>query len=556
MRGPRDDELHLNRFAAYIRREAALGWAAWGLVSGLGIAVLLGIVAWTFPILQARPRLALSSLAVALATLVSFLAAYLYPRSPERIARIADARMGLRARLATALEIRDGLLPVLPEISARQWADARAAAERADPAQAFRPRFPRRQIGVAAAMLVLLTVSFVASNPQDARIARRQAEQRAIEQQIERLERVRQEIAADEGLSQGDKEALLRELNETLRDLREGQLSREEAVARLSEAEERLKERLRENVRSQERALDQAGREAALGESTEETGRALSQRDYEGAAQAIESLAEKLDDMSAEELEALAQRLEAMADAVSVADPELAQALRDAAGAARRGDVDAAREALERAGGAMSQAGQQIAAQDAAEGALGQIQEGRRQIAQSGSGQSAAQSQQGQGQGQQGQGQQGQGQGQQGQGQGQQGQGQGQQGQGQGQGGGSGHGDSPGEGGQGDPADPQGPIPPNQPGREGESPYDPIYVPERLGVGEGEQVDVPGQGQGGPPTGETEGAPPEGGQALVPYDEVYTDYQAQAASALENSYIPRGMKEYVRAYFSSLDPER
>jgi hypothetical protein len=68
-------------------------------------------------------------------------------------------------------------------------------------------------------------------------------------------------------------------------------------------------------------------------------------------------------------------------------------------------------------------------------------------------------------------------------------------------------------------------------------------------------VDVPGQGDdNGPPTGEVDGGPHDQGEALVPYDQVYADYEAQAASALENSYIPRGMKDYVRAYFSSLEP--
>ena len=66
---------------------------------------------------------------------------------------------------------------------------------------------------------------------------------------------------------------------------------------------------------------------------------------------------------------------------------------------------------------------------------------------------------------------------------------------------------------------------------------------------------VEGQGEGGPDSGEVEGGPPGDGEALVPYDQVYADYQAQAASALEDSYIPRSVKAYVRAYFSALDPE-
>jgi hypothetical protein len=381
-------------------------------------------------------------------------------------------------------------------------------------------------------LVALLVAGFVAPNPQEGRIAQRQVEQEAIERQIERLEQVREEIAANEHLSEEDKQALLRELDDTIRDLQGGDLSREEAIARLSETEGKLQELLGENAELEQRALREAGREARQGASTEELGEALTADEYAEAVEAMASLAEQLPQMSPQELSATAERLEAMARALEASNPELAQALRDAAQAMRQGDIAAAQEALDRAATQMAEAGQQIAAQEATEGALGQIQEGRREIAQSGEPGTRI--------GEQGQGQQGQGQ-----------QGGGQQGSS-----GSGAGDTDGTGGQGTPQDPGGPIDPNQPGQEGETPYDPIYDPERLGEGEGEQVAIPGQGKDGPATGEREGGPTEEGEALVPYNEVYTDYQAQAASALEDSYIPRGLKEYVRAYFGSLDPER
>jgi hypothetical protein len=40
----------------------------------------------------------------------------------------------------------------------------------------------------------------------------------------------------------------------------------------------------------------------------------------------------------------------------------------------------------------------------------------------------------------------------------------------------------------------------------------------------------------------------------VPYREVYADYSEEAGAALDSSYIPLGMKRYVRDYFSSLEP--
>ena len=47
------------------------------------------------------------------------------------------------------------------------------------------------------------------------------------------------------------------------------------------------------------------------------------------------------------------------------------------------------------------------------------------------------------------------------------------------------------------------------------------------------------------------GAP---GQVLVPYHEVYYHYLDTANRAMEQSYIPSGLKDYVREYFSRLEP--
>jgi hypothetical protein len=513
-----DGDAYLNQFlrtcARYIRREAALRWAAWGLVSGLGAAVLLNAATWALPLMarhlpalsQTRGRLALSVCTVALAALAAALLASLSPRSLLAVARLSDARMRLRARLATALEIQGGygtgpVLPVPPEIAARQRADTCAAAARADPQRAFAPPFPRRQALAAAPLLAVLIASFVLPNPQEAVIAQRQAEQAAIAGQVARLEALRDEIAADERLSTEDREALLREVDDAIHDLkgqRPGQqpgspLRREEAVARLSEAEERLKPLLRDDTPAIEQALQQVGRQATQEDPggaglrtrprTRPVGQALQAGDYEGAAQAMDqaagTLSQDLAYMSAAQVQETAQHLEAMAEAAAPAAPELAQALRQAATATRQGDAAAAQRSLQHAAEQIRQAGQQIAAQEATERALGQIQEGRRAIA-------------------------------------------------------------------------QGSIQPGLPGQGGEQHYDPIYAPERLGGEGGEHIVLPGPQEGEREKGE--GGKGEEEKVLVPYEEVYTDYQAQAASALESSYIPLGLKEYVRDYFSSLDP--
>lgn len=525
-----DGELKLNQFELYIRREAGLRWMAWGAIAGLGVAVATNVAARLFPILTLGPRIALSAGIPALSALVAFLIAYLYPRSALELARISDARMGLYARLATAIEIASGQIPAPADIAARQRADAIAAAQVANPRETFKPAWPRWQLLTAAILAGGLAIGLALPNPQEKAIAQNRAAKETIEKQIERMEKLRDEIAANPDLSQQDREALLKELDETIDELQTGNLSKEQAMARLGETEEELRSLLDKDAEAMASALGEAGRQAAQGEQTQEIGEALTQGNYQDAAQAMAALAEQIEQMSSQEQSTLAERLEAMAAAVEATNPELAQALRDAADALRQGDVAAAQQALQQAATLTEQAGEQLAAQQATEQALGQVQEGRREIAQSGQGDNPDPGQPGAGE------------------QGQEGEGQGQSGSGQGDAGED-------QDGQGSPADPDGPIDPNQPGQGGEKAYDPIYAPERLGDGEGDRVDVPGQGDdNGPPTGEIDGEPHDKGEALVPYDQVYADYEVQAASALENSYIPRGMKDYIRAYFSSLEP--
>ena len=87
------------------------------------------------------------------------------------------------------------------------------------------------------------------------------------------------------------------------------------------------------------------------------------------------------------------------------------------------------------------------------------------------------------------------------------------------------------------------------------TPYDSVYAPQRIGEeGGGEDVTLPSDGEGGGDYGDVDGGEHPTGEALVPYNEVYASYYDVAAGALEGSYIPLGMKQYVREYFSALEP--
>jgi hypothetical protein len=87
----------------------------------------------------------------------------------------------------------------------------------------------------------------------------------------------------------------------------------------------------------------------------------------------------------------------------------------------------------------------------------------------------------------------------------------------------------------------------------GEGEFSPIYAPQRAG-GEGgpelflepDNSDVPLQ------DGEFTENPR--GQALVPYNQVFSDYSNAANRALESDYIPLGLRDVVHDYFTSLEP--
>ena len=515
------------------RVQRAAVWALRGAAAGLALSLILAVLARLFPLLSLSALVLLNLAIVLLCASVAFGLSVLRPPSLFRTARLVDHRLSLRERLGTALAVQAGTVRTSPRMAAAQLADAVRVAARIEPGRAFPWRMPRRELGVILLLTAVLIASFVVPNSMEAVWQQRAAARQAIAEQVTELEALRAEIEANQALSAEQREALLQELDELIRDLKEGNLSQEEAVARLSEAEQRLMALRQEGAAAQQAGLEEAARAWRDSDLTDEIAQAIQRGDYQAAAQELARYSNtEGESLTREEELTLADELAQAAEALTESNPDLAEKLNEAAEALRRGDVDAARRAIAQASEQLAQAGQRIAGQEAVGEALAAVQEGRQAVAQAGQG-AGQQQAQGTGQGQRGQ------------------HGAGQQ-QSQGQPGpGSGEGESAGQEGQAQTG--EGPIPQdNRPGQEGESEYESVYVPQRLGEGEGERVNLPGEGDG--PYHETPRDVDEEGRALVPYDRVYGDYSQAAAEALEASYIPLGIKEYVREYFSALEP--
>jgi hypothetical protein len=506
---------YLRRWGLWLRLRDSLAWSAWGLVAGLALALALALAARIWPLLTQRPLLLITAALALSATLGGMIAAWLRPRSRHRLARILDLRLGLAERLSTALEIDRRKLRAAPAMAAAQRADTLSAMSRVDIRAALPLQIPRRASLAALALALVLTASLLLPNPQEGVLAQRRALRQALEEQTEQLETLREEIEQSGALTPQERAALLEALEEAIAALQEGNITPEEAVAVLANTERALSALQDPDAATLRAGLERAAAEMSDSALTQEIADLLAQGDYAAAAAALAAFAgEKGQALTREEELELAEQLAQAAQALADSNPELAEQLAQAAQAIQQGDIAQARQLIRQAAGQLAGAGQRVERQQAVEGALNALQEGREQVAQAG-GQPAAGGQLA-GPGQQG-----------GQGQGQTG---GQQA-GPGQQINPGHSEDSGTG----------------------APYDSVYVPVRVGD-EGIKLNIGRPGEDGLPTGDTPIPLPAGGLAGVPYQEVYAVYAGQAYAALESSYVPLGMRQYVRDYFSSLEP--
>lgn len=525
---------HLRRWERRRRWRDTLFWAPRGLLAGLLLAALLAIATRLQPLLTNR-ELAIVAIGLALAGLVAaLLAVWLPQRSLLAQARYADAALSLRERTSAAVELADGLLAAPDHLVDAQLADALQSAERVNFKAALPLPFRRQDWLILLLAALLMGAAVYLPNPQGEILSAQRALAAEIEEQADSLEALIEEIEANEALAAEQQEALQAPLTEALAELEQGDLTREEAVAALSEAEAELRDlRARHDTSALERSLDQAGQPLSRNSASQQLGSSLQAGNLGSAAAQATALAESLPQLTPEEQAALAGALGEAAAALEEVDEALAAGLAEAAVALRAGDVAAAQQALRGAAGTLHQRARQQAAAQQAGAAAGQLAQGRQQVAQAGQPGQGGQ-QPGSGAGQAG-------------GEGSGGAGQGSGGEGQGSGGSGSSGGNAAGGGVG--------------GIGGETGHATnVYVPDfaNLSGFEGEDVELPAECVANPSACGAllnERATGFGDEtSVVPYRQVFGDYRDAAYRALEDDYIPLGMKAYVRDYFSSLEP--
>lgn len=518
-------EREIARFSLALRRHNLAVGAGWGIVVALAALLAAAIAARLTPLWYRAELLLTSVWAMGGGFLVGAVLGYVWPIALPRRLRMFDRRLQLADRLTTAWELAQGHITAPTALVQLQQTEALAVTHAIDPQPAF-PLYPPRATGFAALVLLsALALALFLTNPQENALVQREVQQQAVAAAIGQLETARETVAVDDTLSETERAAALKALEEALAVLHDRQsaatqMSLTEQQAALSAAERQLAELHSPEAAAQLQRLAEAS-PLSTADVVQPLAEALQRGDAETAATYLRELLNPTDKqpLTAEETLALADAFQQMADALHTTDPELAEQLATAAQEIYSGDMAAARAAVQEAAETLSAAAQANASNktlERAQAAVQQAQEGLVAAQQQTPHSSPAEG-------------------------------------GAGQPGASGTQSAPrtgaqeGQAGSAAEAPGSGSDTHNEDAGSGQ-PYGSAEAPRR--AEQGGEITLPRRETLGP-SHTTTGLP---GEVRIPYQEVYATYAEAAQADLSRSIYPPALRAYVREYFNSLEP--
>lgn len=511
----------LQKWIRRMRLQRAVLWVVRGVAIALALSLLIGGVGLYQAKLLKREFLALVILFATLIPIAIGIVAYFWKISPLKAARYFDREFHLDERVSTALELSQA--DHANEMIQKQLDDALSAARKVHPRRELPLRFKKLDAILILVFAALIGALWFRGDALFAAASHQRQVDVAIAEQQTKIAEMIKAINENDSLSAEQKQALTEPLLQAQQDLKDTK-SLEGAVSVLTSTGEKMQALSATQSSQTMQALKESGSSLASQEGSPlgSLGKDLANGNFAKAASDLQNM--NLSQMSAEELQKLAEQLDAMAESLASSNPQMAQQLKDAAQKIRAGDLAAAQQALNSAATQMAQVAQQAAAAQAASQAAGQMQSGASQLLAAGGGQNPqplANNQAGQNQG--------------------------------GAGGGSGSGSAPDSNQAGNEANNL-PIQQNNgAGDGGESAYEQIYAPPLLGGAGGDTLGLPTSGD----SGDVIGASPTtatDGQSLVPYTDVYSQYNQVNNQAIENGDVPSQFMELIKNYFSSIQP--
>lgn len=604
---------------------------------GVIVGLVLAIVARVGPYIPELTIALVAAAAVLLGALIAALWVFGRGRSLMLAARRFDRMLEMQERVSTAFELLEGRIQASAQMAELQIRDAfdhasavyspRAKRQQADDAAPDKmrqqTRISRRALLLVLLLLLILVVLLLLVNPNSSQAADDARTASSIEAAGQTLRQIAADTMTDPNLEIEDRQALLQSIEESLLALAQPDVSREEALAAVSDAEQSL-QALADRMNQEQRSSRQAAAEAA--QSLRSLGEEPRIDPFAELGEQLAQLAAPPGDPGAETIDpaALEQAAAALQNSPDEAMQQAADNLQQAAADAREGDPPAAQEQIQQAAEQLREAQQQNEQrQQAAEGATQQAEQAQQageqlrdqqdpQASQSDqNAQDSAGGESPQGQEQSMFDQQGTQDTQGGQGEqqldspqgGQQSDGGSEDVSGSGQENSGSSSDTPGSsstsGSEGQSAQPQDSQQPsegmqqaegsggasspsaqsqsagagdlagdsgqvmqgnpltdasNNPDGSGQRNYEAVYAPQRIGGPLGaDEIFLQAEDQSAPSV-EGEFARNPEGNSTVPYNRVFSNYANAVSRALDNGYIPLGLRDVVRQYFSALEP--
>lgn len=505
------------RLTGALRQHNAVLGAGWGAATALVAGLVVALVARMIPWLYQTELLLVLVWLQGVGTLLGAALGYAWPYPFPRRLHLFDARLHLANRLTTAWELAHGSINATGTMTRLQHAETLDAVRNVAPRLAF-PARPSRGAGILALIAIAgLVPALLVANPQEVTLDRRAMQQQATEAAIDKLEAAQEKLAENPALSESERAAALKALEEALAVLQERGSTPDERQTALAEAERQLAALRSPEAGAQVQRLSEAAplsTEAVVQPLAE----ALQQGDTEAAAAYLRDLLDPTtgEPLTPEEMLALADAFEQLAGALQETDAGLAEQFREIAQETYSGDLAEAQHAIAEAADALSETAQAGASDETLEAAQAALQQAQESLGTSqqlttmqASSEGAATPSEGAGT---------------------------QQGQGTNPAQASGETTDSGAGGTTHSED-----------AGSSAPYGSEDTP-RI-VGEGGEITVPRDMITGAPQ-VTTGVP---GTSRVPYRDVYATYAEAAEADLARNVYPPALRAYVREYFSGLD---
>jgi hypothetical protein len=442
-------------------------------------------------------------------------------------ARMFDHRLNLAERTSTALEMAGSPASNNPLLQ-MQLEDALHATERVQRKHDL-SLYPGRKTLLAVAILVSIAIALPYwGRPYFDRIVQKEVLKQKIVQQAAQVEVIRSNLDQNNRLSDAQKQIAAATLERARQEIEQAQTP-EQAFTAMQSAIDQLQDQASPALLEKLKALQKAGDllDQSQSDRLQALAHAMSQGDFNRAADLLQDMDSA--QLSAAETQAITQMLENAAQSLGNLDPDLASQLNSAAQALREAssssDENGKRQALEAAADAFRQADEELAQAIALAETIGSLQAGQAQLAQGdsvpgdASGDRALIIKKTTG------------------------------------GAGAGRGSGP-EITTPGPEAPPAPISQNNgPGDAGESDYQPVYAPQRLGGEGGNPQALPASGEPGDKVvGLNNNTPAGQVNPQVPYSQVYPAYWQTFRQAMQNGQVPDHLRAFVRQYFIGLQP--